>query len=113
MKSQTHDGRETWRAAILSYDRNTSQNIISYRIVTEVLNIQMRLIDQDTKGHRSLNSYGEEIAGIILLEWRLEGSRELGNRTWFYVTTTDNPAYDVVVGRDAAEKYGLHPRSAC
>jgi hypothetical protein len=105
MRSQTSSKAETWRAAILSCDQNSNQNIVAQWVVTRVLNEHVQPIDEETAAYVQRHAFGEEIAGYIDLVWCPKNEVAKIYKTRFFVTSAHNPPYDAVLGRRDAERY--------
>jgi hypothetical protein len=103
--SRTKGNLETWEVAVLSCDPNTADNYIS-RPMLEVLDVPVHTSE---KGEECIhaNDRGEGVEGYVDLAWCFESNTKHMQKTRFWVTTTENPAYDVVLGRPDAEQCGL------
>ncbi|KAJ9665653.1 hypothetical protein H2201_004137 [Coniosporium apollinis] len=101
-------GAASWRIAILSFDPTTDSNLISPKLVTEVLGMTIHPLD-GKEGELPYEQFkGQEMntQGYIDLAWCFQRSRTVYN-TRFVVTTTYNPPFDAVLGRKSAVEIGL------
>ncbi|EOA85757.1 hypothetical protein ACJQWK_04129 [Exserohilum turcicum] len=98
---------ETWDLAILTCDPRLEYNIISRHLVRQVLQIPVHPIDE--KIEQCIHTHGcdEKILGYVDLTWCFERNNKRIQTTRFWVTATENPCYDAVLGRSEAEQCGL------
>jgi len=102
--SRTKGSLETWEVAVLSCDPNTTESIIS-RPMLQVLDVPVHTSEKTECV--LANNRGEGVEGYVDLTWCFGSNTKHIQETRFWVTTTENPAYDVVLGRGDAEKFGL------
>ncbi|KAF2123918.1 hypothetical protein P153DRAFT_141031 [Dothidotthia symphoricarpi CBS 119687] len=107
IRSQAYQDEETWRSAIISCDTTSDDNIISHELVTKVLCASIQSIDKECQGPLRTQRYGESINGYVDLAWCLKNNEHRTHKTRFFVTTSNNPPYDAVLGRRDAEQYGI------
>ena len=99
------DGTCTTRSTVLSCDEYATINYISSGAATE-LGQEPHPIDKEANPWGS-KAPREDIKGYIDLDWRFENSTREWYTTSFYVTSTNDPPYDAVLGRREAEQLGM------
>lgn len=103
-----HDKKpETWDPAVLSYDPNIDHNIISRHLVEQVLSAPLHSIDEKTQPCVQTYDRSQRVVGYIDLTWCFERNNKRMQTTKFWVTDTENPCYDVILGRKDAKECGL------
>lgn len=104
------DGEQISRAAILSHDKASSDNYISRRLVTKVFREDIQPLGNDATMRIRTQMHSEEVVGYVELDWYSEHDPKQWRNTRFLVTMTDDPPYDVVLGKVDAGRYGLTKR---
>ncbi|EUC43053.1 hypothetical protein COCMIDRAFT_101886, partial [Bipolaris oryzae ATCC 44560] len=107
IRSRHKNERDTWNRAVLICDSGVDYNIISHQLVTEVLQVPMQTIDEKMDAYVHTYGRGEEVVGYVDLTWCFEKNNKWMQTTRFWVTSTGNPCYDVILGRKDAEQCGL------
>jgi len=97
---------ESWRVAILTYDRKSKTNVISQELVTTVLGTPIQPFDEYTTKPKKSRRHRYDTDGYVDLEWCFENTKKTHN-TRFFVTSASDPPYDAVLGRPDAEQYGI------
>ncbi|KAH6625858.1 hypothetical protein C7974DRAFT_396841 [Boeremia exigua] len=98
---------DSWRNAILSVDNTANENVISRRLVIEVLGTEIAVIDKETAEFVRTRLSGEELEGYVDLTWCFEENTYRVQKLRLYVTTDHDPPYDVRLGKQAAKSYNL------
>jgi hypothetical protein len=75
--------------------------------VEQVLNDRVQPIDKETTAYVQKYTFGERVDGYVDLVWYPRSNADRSYTTRFYVTSTDNPPYDAVLGRIDAERYTM------
>ncbi|KAF2638241.1 hypothetical protein P280DRAFT_431405 [Massarina eburnea CBS 473.64] len=96
------DNTETWSAAILSSNPKTRQNVVSQRLVTEVLGQPFHTLDKEGE-----TNYEQDGIGYVDLVWCRGNGRNI-NTTRFFVSSIYDPPYDLVLGKSDAQNYARH-----
>lgn len=87
---------------------NLDANIISKKLVTEVLELEIRGFREKSTIEIQFQGQPMNTDGFVELQWGLENSRSRSvYRTTFLVTAVEDPPFDVVLGRRYAITYGL------
>jgi hypothetical protein len=94
-----------WRIAKLSLDTTAGTNLISQRLVTEVLGLTINPLECNTCVERQSGEIDAQ--GYVDLVWSFERSRKIFEPTRFVVTSTYDPPFDAVLGRRDSIKHGL------
>jgi len=103
-----HHSVAIWRIAKLSFDATADTNLISPRLVTEVLGLTISPLEKGCNAYAELRSEEEADAqGYVDLVWSFETSRKIFEPTRFVVTSTYDPPFDAVLGRGDSIKHGL------
>lgn len=97
---------QAWRAAILSIDSNSDSNVISQKLVTNVLCEPIHPIDKEaTKPNEG--GHEQQPQGYVDLDWCLRENSKRIHRTRFLISSTYDPPFDAVLGKNDASEYGL------
>ncbi|KAH7371654.1 hypothetical protein BKA66DRAFT_443854 [Pyrenochaeta sp. MPI-SDFR-AT-0127] len=107
IRAQSPGDTKTTRRAILACDTASNSNVISQQLVTTVLREQYHPIDEQSTLPVPTQTYGEEIDGYVYLDWCWESNQQQWHNTRFFVTKTNDPSYDAVLGKEDAEYYGM------
>ncbi|OAL53458.1 hypothetical protein IQ07DRAFT_585374 [Pyrenochaeta sp. DS3sAY3a] len=99
------DGSSTTRAKVLSRNKRAKINYISFDAATD-LGQEVRPITEEPASQQT-RTFREDIKGCVDLDWRFANSKEEWRTTSFYVTTTNDPPYDAVLGREEAKQCGM------
>jgi hypothetical protein len=92
---------------MLSCDSSCDENYISNELVTKFLGEKIHpILDEEKLAHAQSHTH-DGIQGYVELDWCLESNTEQWHMTYFLVTTTVDPAYDAVLGKRDAKKYGM------
>ncbi len=75
--------------------------------MTKVLGQQICPVDKEASINQKNHTFGENIDGFVNLDWCWEDNTQQLNNTRFFVTTTYDPPYDAVLGREDAIIYGM------
>lgn len=105
--SRHENERDTWNWAVLTCDPAIDHNIISHQLVVEVLQVLVQPIDEKMEPCIHTYGRGEKIIGYVDLTWCFEKNNRRMQTTRFWVTSTENPSYDAILGRTDAEQCGL------
>lgn len=100
------DGSNYCNSAVLSYDRKPGENLVSRRLVENVLHIDVRSIDKESAAFLTRKLPGENVEGFVDLQWSFEDEKQK-QTTRLYVAADPDPPYDVRLGKQAAKRYGL------
>lgn len=104
------DETKAWRPAILSYDLSTEHSVISQKLVTQRLGVDIQKLDKEAATYEQGRTDIEGVDGYVDLKWRSEENSDQQPRdTRFFVTSCFSPPYDAVLGRKDAEHLGLLP----
>ncbi|KAL1643914.1 hypothetical protein SLS58_004589 [Diplodia intermedia] len=112
-KSSTRpSGAVIKKLAVMSYAVNDNEdiNMISPKLVTEVLSMDIQEAQDDTTLEFERDVL--HVQGFVDLEWSIPGRRGLKRKqpartTRFKVTTLYDPPFDIIVGREVASECGL------
>ena len=96
-----------WRIAKLSFDTTAETNLISQRLVTEVLGLTINPLEKECNTCVERQSGEVDAQGYVDLVWSFERSRKIFEPTRFVVTSTYDPPFDAVLGRSDSIKHGL------
>ncbi|XP_014560785.1 hypothetical protein COCVIDRAFT_88231 [Bipolaris victoriae FI3] len=105
--SRRGNEKDTWNRAVLTCDPRIDYNIISQQLVAEVLQARVQPIDEKMDSYVHTYDRGEKVVGYVDLTWCLEKNNRRMQTTRFWVTSTENPCYDAILGRKDAERCGL------
>ena len=106
--TKKHTATPRWRFAKLSYDKTTESNLISPKLVTEVLGRAITPSDMEYgKFVGRFNGQDMETQGYVDLVWCFQNQRNIYEHTRFVVTSTYDPPFDAVLGRRDSIKYGI------
>lgn len=107
IESQRSDKTTTRRAAILSCDPKSEENVISHQLVTNVLRTPIRQLSEKEMIRQTQNGrHQDAVDGYVVLDWRFKSATGTRN-TRFLVMSTEGQLYDAVLGRPEAEDCGL------
>jgi hypothetical protein len=101
---------DDWHHAVLSRDPSIDYNIISFDLVTQVLQVIVHSINEKMEPCAPAYYRGERIEGYVDLTWCFANNNKRIQTTRFWVTSTKSPCYDVILGREDAEQCGLTRR---
>lgn len=107
----TPSGWTLWRIALLSFDIAMTSNLISPKLVTEILGMDIHTWSIK-EGAPVENWQGQTLStqGYVDIVWGLQRTRPV-RCTRFAVTAIYDPPFDAVLGREAMEDEGLTRRS--
>jgi len=98
------DARDVWRIARLSFDFDTDVNLISPRLVTEVLGLVITPLEHKDEYGKGQN---KRFQGYVDLTWCFYTSRKICGPMRWMVTTAYDPPFDAVLGRKDYKKAGI------
>ncbi|OAL45424.1 hypothetical protein IQ07DRAFT_208867 [Pyrenochaeta sp. DS3sAY3a] len=107
IRARTQNDKKTTRSAILTCDTSSDYNVISKKLITDVLHEQYHPIGDASSLSSSAQRDIDGLDGYVYLDWRWESNKEEWHNSLFYITKTADPPYDAVLGRSDAEYYGL------
>jgi hypothetical protein len=88
------------RAAVATFDRRTDEDVLSQEMA-DILGIE---IQHTEKEGRSAYPTSKPVFGQATLDWSLERNPRRVYNGMFYISTEQNPNYDVVFGTESAAK---------
>jgi hypothetical protein len=88
---------DIWRAAALSFDEDTDENVVSRQLVTEILR---RPIYPLNKEMRAATQTSKNVDGYTELVWCMANNSRRIHTSLAFVSAEYSPRYDVVLGRD-------------
>lgn len=92
----------------MSFDTAADTNLISPRLVTEVLGLTISPLEKGCNTYSEQRSEEEvDAQGYVDLVWSFETSRKIFEPTRFVVTSTYDPPFDAVLGWRDSVKHGL------
>lgn len=98
-------GSPTWRIAELSKQKYGEENIISRRLVTDILGIKLVELAPREHDHRELENVKTQ---YVELEWRVHKYPSMScGPTRFAVTVNYDPPFDAVLGLQEWIRYGM------
>ena len=100
-------GKRISKLAILWYpgDENDA-NLISPKLVSEILHLEIQTSENEQDRPLIYQGKQLETRGYVDLEWSFKKSRST-RQTRFVVVSTNDPPFDVLLGRKAAIECGL------
>lgn len=102
MKAVTNGDVDVYRAAAVSFDEDTDENVVSKRFVTEILNKPYYTTIE--KEMRSACRTTKEVDGYTELVFcTLDNSRGI-HTALFYISSEYSPQYDIVMGREGIKQ---------
>ncbi|KAF2475392.1 uncharacterized protein BDR25DRAFT_301083 [Lindgomyces ingoldianus] len=104
-----------WRVAELSFDIASETNVISQRLVKNVLEKPITQLEkEDREWAIAQNDCESSVGGFVDLVWCFERSpRRLHGPTRFLVSETYDPPYDAVLGRRDTVECGIAKGKDC
>lgn len=90
-----------WRVSKLSFDASENADLVSQRLVTQILALNIHPFDKETSFGLPISTYNGqriETEGYVDLVWCLQNTRQIHN-TRFLVTKAFDPPFDAVLGR--------------
>jgi hypothetical protein len=112
LRSQLVGDTGRGHVAVLSYNPACPVNYIRHEFVTNYLGEKIHaIVDKDDITNAQALSH-EGVKGYVELEWCLESNEQLWHQAHFLVTTTTDPAYDIVLGSRDWEKLGMGKTSS-
>jgi len=92
----------------MSYNLATDANLVSPRLVSEVLRLTIHLFDKESRRDtEQYNGQDVEVQGYVDLVWCFHSSRKIFEPTRFLVTAAYDPPFDVVLGRKDCRRAGI------
>ena len=94
------------------FDNSLETNLISPKLVTEILNMAIQPLDKEGQPYcNHFDGKDWDIQGYVDLVWCFQNSRKV-YETRFAVTANNDPPIDTVLGRTSGLEYGLenYPR---
>ena len=85
-----------------------NDNIISRHLAMDVLEAPMQTVDKATLACIDTRGRGPGVDGFVDLSWYCCKNATGKHNTRFWVTTTDNPAYDAVLGKRDAQQCAVN-----
>ncbi|KAH7379488.1 hypothetical protein BKA66DRAFT_466053 [Pyrenochaeta sp. MPI-SDFR-AT-0127] len=107
IRIQLSDNTEAWRLAILSCNPNSESNMISQKLVTNILSARIQALDKEATTYEQDQMKTDEVDGYVDLVWCFEKSSKRMHNTRFLVTSCYSPPYDAVLGKKDAEHVGM------
>ena len=100
---------EYYRAAEMCLDLKSATNLIANRLTTEVLELPIQPFDAHNPEPKALSKSRIPVEGYVDIHWRLDGStdRTILGPTRFFVSSTSEPEYDLVMGKQDCIRFGL------
>ncbi|OCK90704.1 uncharacterized protein K441DRAFT_233251 [Cenococcum geophilum 1.58] len=92
------------RLATLSLNADSDLNLISKKLVNEVLSIETRPHD---KGVVSVDGQQVRLQGYVDIRWSINSAPRKIYSTRFYVPEIDDPSFDVRLAKQTIQEYGL------
>ncbi|KAH8722342.1 hypothetical protein GQ44DRAFT_687098 [Phaeosphaeriaceae sp. PMI808] len=107
IRQQLPNNTEAWRLAILSYDPNFESNMISQKLVINVLGAPIQPFDEESTTHGKDRINVSMADGYVDLVWCCENNSKQIHKSRFLVASCYNPPYDAVLGRKDGEHFGI------
>ncbi|KAF2732876.1 hypothetical protein EJ04DRAFT_565619 [Polyplosphaeria fusca] len=108
VRSSAPEDSETWRLAVLSSDAHNEDNLVSQRLVTNVLHLPIQPLDKEAAASvKAKAGKHRAVEGYVDLVWCFQTPPRDKNKTKFLVSKTFNPPYDAVLGRKDSITYGM------
>lgn len=108
VQAATDGNADIWRAAGLSFDEDTDENVVSRQFVTEILRIPIHPLNKEM---RAATQTSKNVDGYIEIVWCTANNSRRIYTSLAFVSTEYSPQYDVVLGRDGI-KHMEAPRSS-
>jgi hypothetical protein len=93
------------RLATLSLDTDSDVNLISKKLVNEVLRIETRPLDKE--GLVSVDGQQVRLQGYVDIRWSINSAPRKIYSTRFYVPEIDDPSFDARLAQQTIQEYGL------
>ena len=108
IRSTATDGAEVWRVAELSSNPKCEDNVISQKLVTNVLGEPIHPLDKERVAPTRTTKHRPQVEGYVEVAWCLENApRRIHGPMRFLVSSTYDPPYDAVLGRRDSVHYGI------
>ena len=100
-----HDDR--YRVAEMTLDPKSRINLVAKKLATEILELQVQPLNGESTEPQSFWKRQTPVEGYVDIQWRTAQDRTTLGPTRFLVTSTFDPDYDLVLGKQDCLRLGL------